>query len=199
MNRLKKILPQHILLMIYNSLIMPHIQYGILCWGHKSGKLFRLQKRAMRLITDSKYNAHTEPLFKKLNCLMIDDVYSLNMLKFRYKSINETVPHYFKDMFTCTHTPHDHDTRFKHLNEFDKSNTPAGNNVCDTNFRRYFPVHLIALLKNSQLIHRQALKTTSKCIKLRPIRNSRQMSTTTKLRLYKSNYVKSFCSRGMEN
>ena len=35
LSRLKRFLPQDILLTIYNALIMPHIQYRILCWGHR--------------------------------------------------------------------------------------------------------------------------------------------------------------------
>ena len=33
LNRLKYIYPQHILLTIYNSLFMSHVNYGIILWG----------------------------------------------------------------------------------------------------------------------------------------------------------------------
>ena len=40
-------------------------------WGFKSDRIFKLQKRAARIITCSKYNAHTEPLLKTLLNQMI--------------------------------------------------------------------------------------------------------------------------------
>ena len=64
--RLKNYLPKHILRTIYNSLILPHLQYAVLTWGFKMGRVELLQKRAVRAITSSNYNAHTEPLFKQL-------------------------------------------------------------------------------------------------------------------------------------
>ena len=45
LNRLKHILPTEIKLMIYNSLILSHINYGILIWGYHSDRLYKLQKK----------------------------------------------------------------------------------------------------------------------------------------------------------
>ena len=71
LNKLKLVLPQHIKTIIYNTLILPHLNYSILCWGFKSNRVFALQKKAVRILTCSKYNAHTEPLFKTLKLLKI--------------------------------------------------------------------------------------------------------------------------------
>ena len=98
LNKLKRFLPHHILLMLYNSLILPHLQYSILCWGYKTTRLFKLQKRAMRIITCSKYNAHTDPIFKKLKLLKIADIYNICLLKFYYKFKKDNLPHYFRDI-----------------------------------------------------------------------------------------------------
>ena len=40
------------------------MQYGLLLWVSKYSNVEKLQKRAIRLVTGSHYNAHTEPLFK---------------------------------------------------------------------------------------------------------------------------------------
>ena len=48
----------------YTSLIAPHFNNNILLWGFKTHILIKLQKRAIRSITDSKLNSHTEPLLK---------------------------------------------------------------------------------------------------------------------------------------
>ena len=94
-SRLKNTLDTHILKLIYNALITPHLQYAVLCWGYKSNRIFKLQKRAIRLITHSKYNAHTEPLFKMLNLLKVQDLYKWCCLKFSYKLSNGCLPQYF--------------------------------------------------------------------------------------------------------
>ena len=65
--KMKHSMPPFILKTIYNSLIVPHLTYGILVWGSNTSYLFKLQKKTIRTITKSKYNEHTEPLFKMLN------------------------------------------------------------------------------------------------------------------------------------
>ena len=45
LKKLRLIVPKSILLTIYNTLISPHINYGLLIWGNKSGKILQLQKK----------------------------------------------------------------------------------------------------------------------------------------------------------
>ena len=73
--RLKNFLPTHVLRILYNSLILPHLQYSILAWGFRMGRLDKMQKRAIRIITRSKYNSHTDPLFRKFNLLKAKDFF----------------------------------------------------------------------------------------------------------------------------
>ena len=92
-------------------MVLPHIQYGLLLWGHSSKQIFDLQKRAVRTICKASYRAHTEPLFKQMKLLKIDDLYSLFMLKLKYKHLNEQLPHYFTDMLKAQSLQHEHNTR----------------------------------------------------------------------------------------
>ena len=85
MNRIKRYLPQNILRTIYNSLILPHINYTILIWGFKSSRISNPQERVVRMISCSKYNAHAEPLFKSFNFLKVEDISKFKALKFYYK------------------------------------------------------------------------------------------------------------------
>ena len=55
----------------------------------------KIQKKVIRIITCSRYNAHTEPLFKALNLLKIEHLYKINALKFYYKLKKQNVPLYF--------------------------------------------------------------------------------------------------------
>ena len=111
---LKSYLPKHILRTIYNSLILPHLQYAVLTWGFKMGRVELLQKRAVRVISNSKYNAHTEPLFKQLNLLKIKYIFELTALKLFYKLKKKYLPVYISGMFQDFSREHDHNTR-QHL------------------------------------------------------------------------------------
>ena len=93
MNRLKWYLPQNIFHTIYNSLILSHINHSILVWEFKSSRISKLQKRAVRMISCSKYNAHTEPLYKSLNLLKVEDIFKIKTLEFYYKYSRKK--HYF--------------------------------------------------------------------------------------------------------
>ena len=97
MNRIKAYLPSETLLIIYNSLIYPHLLYGALLWGIKYTKLEKLQRRSIRTINKSKYNADADPLFKKTNVLKLEDILYVQEFKFYYKLINKKAPKYFLD------------------------------------------------------------------------------------------------------
>ena len=84
-NRLKRHLPQNILRTICNSLILPGINYSILVRVFKFGRISKLQKRVVRMISCSNYNAHTEPLFKSLNLLNFEDIFKIKAFKFYHK------------------------------------------------------------------------------------------------------------------
>ena len=95
MCKLKQFLPQNILRFLYKSLILPHLQYCVLSRGFKSDRLFKLQKRAVRIIACSKYNVHTEPLLKSLNLLKIEDIMKTKALKLYYRHKRNELPKYF--------------------------------------------------------------------------------------------------------
>jgi len=95
LNRLKHLLPLNIKITLYNSLILSHINYCILVWGYDRERINKLQKKSIRAITVSKYNAHTEPLFKKLNLLKIEDILKIQQLKFYFKYSQNQLPYYF--------------------------------------------------------------------------------------------------------
>jgi hypothetical protein len=95
LNKLKHFLPQSILFTIYSSLILPYLNYGALIWERSASRLFILQKKAVRAVTNSKYNAHTCQLFKNLNTLKAPDICALHCLTFCYKLENGQLPGYF--------------------------------------------------------------------------------------------------------
>ena len=115
MNRLKSYIPQDILLTIYNTLILPHYNYGLLCWGYESSRMFKLQKKAMRIIGKTKYNSHSEPIFKQFGILKIEDMLKLKQLKYYYDLTNNNIPVYFKSIPMMKNMDvHGYNTRQKH-------------------------------------------------------------------------------------
>ena len=113
LTKLKRFLPHSILRTLYNSLILPHLTYGILTWGSNPGRIIKLQKWAIRTINNSKYNSHTEPLFKKNNLLKLNDIYYLNAIKFHFKYKRDMLPIYFKDIFEMSRPVQEINTRHR--------------------------------------------------------------------------------------
>ena len=112
LNRLKSLLPTHVKVMIYNALILSKINYGILTWGYESESILKLQKKAVRIIALANYNAHTEPIFKKLSILKIHDLFSICQLKLYHNYLNELLPHHFINMnFKMNNEVHHYSTR----------------------------------------------------------------------------------------
>ena len=111
--QLKHVLPQHISLLFYNTIILPHINYMIPVWGHHHKSIKQLQKRAIWLITLSKYLVHTEPLFKNPHILKVEDIFRLQQLKFYYRFINVTLPDSFLSL-CFSENIHQYRTRKRH-------------------------------------------------------------------------------------
>ena len=118
LSRLKNSVSTEILKTIYNALVLPHISYAIVSWGNvKSREISRfklLQKKAVRLITNSKYNSHTNPIFRKLNLLKLDDIYTLQCTKLLLKYKQCILPQYHSEQLETTNRIHHHFTRNRH-------------------------------------------------------------------------------------
>ena len=78
--RVRIVNPKSVLVTIYNTLVLPHFHYCLLLWGSavkENHSLHLLQKKALRIMTNSDYLTHTEPLSKKLRILKISDMFSV--------------------------------------------------------------------------------------------------------------------------
>ena len=83
--------------MLYNALLLPHMNYWLVTWGYQCKQINILQKRAIRLINLSKCNIQTAPLCKKLKLLTINDMPALQELKLYYKLTHNELPAYFQN------------------------------------------------------------------------------------------------------
>ena len=70
-----------------------------------------LQKRAMTIITTSFYDAHTDPIFKNICILPLNDMYltEIGKIMFQYKTV--LLPDIFNNTFIRRNQVHSHDTR----------------------------------------------------------------------------------------
>ena len=102
-SRLMNIFPTKTLVNLYNGLFRPHIELVLLYWGvvqpSKLKGLINCQKKCIRNINKSKYNSHTNPIFKKLNILKFNDLFDLNCKLFMHSFVHNKLPSCFESMF----------------------------------------------------------------------------------------------------
>ena len=99
-----------ILVKLYYALIYPFLTYGLISWSNTSSSttqpLFVSQKRAIRVLTFSKFREHSSPIFK---CL--DIVVFLNIAVFMYNFHNRRLPCVFDTFFTQVNKRYIYNTR----------------------------------------------------------------------------------------
>jgi hypothetical protein len=148
MNKLKVYVPERILHSLYCTFILPYLNYGILIWGDTCktylDKHIKLQKWAVRIISNSHFRSHTKPLFVRHNVLNVEDMYSLELGVFMFKySINE-LPQTFHNYFSKRSDIHDYQTR--HKNDLNLSNNKKA--FSDHSIRSNGPILWNSLQKN---------------------------------------------------
>ena len=115
LNKLRNRLPSNVMLLLYNSLILPYLSYCNCLWGAAGlSKLHTLavnQKRTIRLIAKAPIKFSTSPLFKKFNILKIDELHSFLVLIFMFKYSHNLLPPSFANYFVPVNNVHYHNTR----------------------------------------------------------------------------------------
>ena len=76
--------------------------------------IFKLQKRALGTKTNSKYNTHTEPLFKEQDMLKVSDIFDVHCMKFWYKSVNKSLRKHLNILVQCLYSIMNY-TKSKHV------------------------------------------------------------------------------------
>ena len=113
--RLRNFLTEKSLFILYNSFVLSHIMYCNIVWGNcattKINSLLLLQKRALRIITNSNYLAHSNPLFHRLKTLKVQDIHSLQTSIFMFKFSHDLLPALFHNTFQRNANIHSYPTR----------------------------------------------------------------------------------------
>ena len=103
LRRAKTFLSEKALKTLYYSLIHCHLIYGIHIWSSTAQsnlkELVLKQKNAIRIITSSKYNSHTSPLFKQSKILPFESLVMFFKLQFMSKYVQGLLPSTFNNVW----------------------------------------------------------------------------------------------------
>ena len=118
LSRLKSILPKESLMTIYNSIILPTIDYAIPVWGWSSqsniNKIQRYQNRVARVITgDFSWEKCGLDIVSSLGWLNVRQrtTYMTNVLTYKCNSGIDKSPVYLRNLLSYTYDCHDRNTR----------------------------------------------------------------------------------------
>ena len=104
-----------ILIQLYYSITYPFLIFGCTVWGMiyntNIQPIVLLQKKIIRIMTFSKFDAHTNPIFHKLKLLKINEIIKLYIAIFMYQYVQGMLPNAFDSFFTTTNSMHDYSTR----------------------------------------------------------------------------------------
>jgi hypothetical protein len=89
---------------LYFALVHSHLSYCPIILNCLSktnlNRLEKVQKKAIRIITNSKYNAHTAPLFIEKGILPIDKIIKMAKLSFMHSIYYDYAPRSFEQVWT---------------------------------------------------------------------------------------------------
>ena len=128
MNRLKHVVSSRYLKTLCDSLVHSYITYGIVLWGGTCPSYINAiricQKKAMRCIHNSVYNAHTDPLFRTSKIL------KLEVSKFVYDAtcMHAILPKPLTYAYQANIMVHDHGTRQRNNPHIQHSHTLVAKN-----------------------------------------------------------------------
>ena len=134
-NKVKKILPPASLKTLYNSFILPHLQYGLAAWGGCSDKnkkrIINIQKRAIRTISKAYFNSHTEPRMKELGLLKLEELYTHQCATLFHEINQKRAPAAMIEFFSQNNTPN-HNLRSQ-VTDPNKIRVPVAKSKVSTN------------------------------------------------------------------
>ncbi len=115
MRNTKNILNSNHLKSVYYTLIHPYINYGNLIWGSANktftNSILTLQNKAVRIMTSSKYNAHSKPLYTATKIMTLSDIHKSQLATMMYLHKNKTLPKPIQNLFKPNTDTHNYNTR----------------------------------------------------------------------------------------
>ncbi|XP_071490548.1 uncharacterized protein [Diadema antillarum] len=113
--KLKIVIPKEILFILYSTLIIPYLNYGIVAWGNSSKsqneKLFLIQKRVIRIICNVHFRTHTNALFHQHKILKVEGIYLMQLGSLMYDLNAGELPLALAQRFKKNSDVHRYNTR----------------------------------------------------------------------------------------
>ena len=110
----RKYFNKETLLNLYNTMVLPFLSYCIHVWGRSADihldKMYKLQKKIVRIITGVPPRTHSQPLFIELKLMTVHQIYEYYVGVFMYKLYHKHLPPLFY-MFERTSNVHNYSTR----------------------------------------------------------------------------------------
>ena len=100
---------------LYYAIYSSHLIYGCQIWGQRintfNKKVFKLQNRALRIISFSNFHADSNPIYTNLNIIKLSDQITLQNCLFVQDSLKKVSPVCFHDYFKQTFVIHNQNTK----------------------------------------------------------------------------------------
>lgn len=115
MKRCSLVLNPNALFILYHSFIMAYLNYGLEVWGncYKTNllPLVTLQKRAIRVAHNVRYDHHTNPLFLNSSNLKLYDLVDLKIAQIMFKASKKSLPANIQALFQDRDAHHEYKLR----------------------------------------------------------------------------------------
>ena len=127
MRRVKHYVSRETLTKIYYAFVHSHLSFGNAIWGNTFDKylnqLVVLQKKAVRIIHNAPYNAHTHPLFSLSKILPLKKINYLQTAQIMHQLHHGTLPPNIASCFTTHSHDHPHSLRNTRLFRMPRANS----------------------------------------------------------------------------
>ena len=115
LSKLRHFVTGDILIQFYYSLVYPFLAYGLVVWGNTYATTLKpivtLQKQALRIITFSKRDAQSSPIFSQLGLIKFIDLVTMQTATFTFEYYHNLLPKAFDNYFTFISSKHNYNTR----------------------------------------------------------------------------------------
>ena len=115
LSRARNFLNMDTLKQLYFSFLFPYLSYGNIIWGQAAAStlypIFKIQKRAIRILTNTRRRESTKLLFQKLKILRLPEIYKFSALIFMYQFKNKLLPSPFDNFYSENQAFHRYPTR----------------------------------------------------------------------------------------
>ena len=115
LSKLRHFVTDDILTQLYYSFVYLFLAYGLVVWGNTYARTLKpivpLQKQALRMITFSKHDAQSSPIFSQLGLIKFMDLVTMQTATFMFHYYDNLLIKAFDNYFTFMSSKHNYNTR----------------------------------------------------------------------------------------